>query len=58
VLMKQTMDNDDPCVEHTDHNVDSGVRVEDAECHKLGTWSSPLYNTHSLPSVTYTQTNT
>jgi len=56
--MKQTMDNDDPCVEHTDHNVDSGVRVEDAECHKLGTWSSPLYNTHSLPSVTYTQTNT
>jgi len=40
--MKRTMDNDDPCVEHTGHNVDSGVTVEVGEYHRPDTWSSSL----------------
>jgi len=43
MLNKQTTDNDDPCVEHTGHNVDSGVTVEVADCHRPDTWSSHLY---------------
>jgi len=46
MLMRQTKDNDGPCVEHTGHSVGSGVTAAAAECHRPDTMSSPLHSAH------------